>query len=105
MILGRFLYSTIYKLYRIILNSNHRIRKNQLKENEAMLFVFQQSARHSFWMKDMKFPIDIIWLDSDEKVVYIKENMQYCISTIICILYTPNPDSQYVSETVAGFSQ
>jgi hypothetical protein len=28
--------------------------KNQLKENEAMLFVFQQSARHSFWMKDMK---------------------------------------------------
>jgi uncharacterized membrane protein (UPF0127 family) len=25
--------------------------KNQLKENEAMLFVFEQSARHSFWMK------------------------------------------------------
>lgn len=65
--------------------------KDQLKENEAMLFVFEQSARHSFWMKDMKFPIDIIWLDSDEKVVYIKENMQPCISTIICLLYTPNP--------------
>src|SRR5215210_3503652 len=79
--------------------------KNQLKENEVMLFVFQQSARHSFWMKDMKFPIDIIWLDSDGKVVYIKESMQPCISTIICILYTPNTDSQYVLETVAGFTQ
>jgi uncharacterized protein len=79
--------------------------KNPLKENEAMLFVFQQSARHSFWMKDMKLPIDIIWLDSDEKVVYIKENMQYCISTIVCILYTPNTGSQYVLETVSGFTQ
>ena len=79
--------------------------KNQLKENEVMLFVFQQSARHSFWMKDMKFPIDIIWLDSDGKVVYIKENMQPCISIIVCILYTPNADSQYVLETVAGFIQ
>jgi uncharacterized membrane protein (UPF0127 family) len=79
--------------------------KNQLKENEAMLFVFEKPGRHSFWMKDMKFPIDIFWLDSDGKVVYIKENMQPCISTIICILYTPNTDSQYVLETVAGFTQ
>jgi hypothetical protein len=39
--------------------------KNQLKENEAMLFIFEESAKHSFWMKDMKFPIDIIWLDSN----------------------------------------
>jgi uncharacterized protein len=79
--------------------------KNQLKENEAMFFVFEKPGRHSFWMKDMKFPIDIFWLDSDGKMVYIKENMQPCISTIICILYTPNADSQYVLETVAGFAQ
>jgi hypothetical protein len=37
--------------------------KDKLKENEAMLFVFEESAKRSFWMKDMKFPIDIIWLD------------------------------------------
>jgi uncharacterized protein len=79
--------------------------KNQLKENEAMFFVFEKPGRYSFWMKDMKFPIDVFWLDSDGKVVYIKENMQPCISTIICILYTPNTDSQYVLETVAGFTQ
>jgi len=79
--------------------------KNQLKENEAMLFVFEKPDRHSFWMNDMKFPIDIFWLDSNGKVVYIKENMQPCISTILCIFYTPNTDSQYVLETVAGFTQ
>jgi uncharacterized membrane protein (UPF0127 family) len=78
--------------------------KNHLNENEAMLFVFEKPDRHSFWLKDMKFPIDILGLDSDGKVVYIKENMQPCISTIICILYTPNTDSQYMLETVAGFT-
>jgi uncharacterized membrane protein (UPF0127 family) len=79
--------------------------KNQLKENEAMLFVFEDSAQHSFWMKDMKFPIDIIWLDSDGKVVHIEQNLQPCISVFICPNYTPNTDSQYVLETVAGFTQ
>jgi uncharacterized membrane protein (UPF0127 family) len=79
--------------------------KNQLKESEAMLFVFEDSAKHSFWMKDMKFPIDIIWLDSNGRVVHIEQNLQPCVSVFICPNYTPNADSQYVLETVAGFTQ
>jgi uncharacterized protein len=79
--------------------------KNQLKENEAMLFIFEESAKHSFWMKDMKFPIDIIWLDSDGKVVHIERNLQPCVSVFICPSYTPNTDSLYVLETAAGFTQ
>ena len=79
--------------------------KNQLKENEAMLFIFEESAKHSFWMKDMKFPIDIIWLDSARKVVHIERNLQPCASVFICTGYSPSADSQYVLETVAGFAQ
>ena len=79
--------------------------KNQLKENEAMLFIFEDSAKHSFWMKDMKFPIDIIWLDSDGKVVHIEQNLQPCVPVLICTSYSPDIDSQYVLETVAGFTQ
>ena len=79
--------------------------KNQLRENEAMLFVSEESAKHSFWMKDMKFPIDIIWLDSDGKVVHIEQNLQPCVSVLICTSYSPNTDSQYVLETIAGFTQ
>src|SRR5215204_475679 len=79
--------------------------KNQLKENEAMLFVFEDSAKHPFWMKDMKFPIDIIWLDSNGKVVHIEQNLQPCVSVFVCPGYAPNADSQYVLETVAGFTQ
>jgi uncharacterized protein len=79
--------------------------KNELKENEAMLFIFEESAKHSFWMKDMKFPIDILWLDSASKVVHIERNLQPCASVFICTSCSPSVDSQYVLETVAGFAQ
>src|SRR3712207_8873048 len=48
--------------------------KDTLAENEAMLFVFENEAEHGFWMKDMKFPIDIIWIDSDKSVVRSEEH-------------------------------
>jgi uncharacterized membrane protein (UPF0127 family) len=79
--------------------------KNQLKENEAMLFVFEDPAKYPFWMKDMKFPIDIIWLDSNGKVTHIEQNLRPCVSDFICPNYTPEIDSQYVLETVTGFTQ
>jgi uncharacterized protein len=75
--------------------------KDELKEIEAMLSIFEESAKHSFWMKDMKFPIDIMWLDSDGKVVHIGQNLQPCIPVLICTIYSPDIDSQYVLETVA----
>ena len=50
-----------------------------------MLFVFAKPSVQCFWMKDMQFPIDIIWLDSTKKVTHIETNVdpmtypkQYC---------------------------
>ena len=86
--------------------------KDHLKENEGMLFVYEEPSRQGFWMKDMKFPIDIIWLDSNGTVVHIEHNLQPCISDqspsaglLNCPIYTPNNYSLYVLETIAGFSQ
>ena len=79
--------------------------KDQLRENESMLFIFEEPLRHTFWMKDMKFPIDIIWLDSNGKIVHIEENLMPCPLVLICPSYAPNADSQYVLETIAGFAQ
>lgn len=45
-----------------------------LGEKDGMLFIFGLPSQHGFWMKDMKFPIDIIWL-RDGKVVEITENL------------------------------
>lgn len=45
-----------------------------MAEDEAMLFVFPIAMRYSFWMKDMKFPLDVVWIragsivDISEKV-------------------------------------
>lgn len=46
-----------------------------LGENEGMLFVFGAPAAQSFWMKGMKFPIDIIWIQGD-RIVGFAENVQ-----------------------------
>jgi uncharacterized membrane protein (UPF0127 family) len=79
--------------------------KDSLAENEAMLFVFDNAAEHTFWMKNMKFPIDIIWMDADKTVVHIEHNLQPCSSNLLCPNYKPIEDSLYVLETVAGFAE
>ena len=79
--------------------------KDDLAENEAMLFVFGNEAKHTFWMKDMKFPIDIIWIDSDKTIIHIENNLQPCSSEVLCPTYRPNDDSMYVLETVGGFAE
>ena len=76
--------------------------KNQLRENESMLFVFEEPSRHVFWMKDMKFPIDVIWLNENKKIIQIKKNLEPCVSN--CPVYYPEQNSKYVLETVAGFA-
>ena len=47
--------------------------KNTLNDSDGMLFPFDTPGDYSFWMKDMKFPIDIIWIDSNYKIVVLKK--------------------------------
>jgi len=46
-----------------------------LEKNEGMLFLFSSSGVQNFWMKDMNFPIDIIWI-GDGKVLGFAENAE-----------------------------
>jgi uncharacterized membrane protein (UPF0127 family) len=43
--------------------------------NQGMLFVFKEPGKYDFWMKDMKFPIDIIWLNENKQVVKVAPNV------------------------------
>lgn len=45
-----------------------------LGSNQAMLFVFSREGQYGFWMKDMKFPIDVIWISADKKIAAIEKN-------------------------------
>ena len=47
--------------------------RTSMNEDQGMLFAFGNKGDHPFWMKDMKFPLDIIFLD-DTKIVTIVEN-------------------------------
>lgn len=46
-----------------------------LDNNEGMLFIFDQPGIYGFWMKDMNFPIDIVWLDENLTVIGISEKL------------------------------
>ena len=45
-----------------------------LKDNEGMLFVFDTPGRYGFWMKDMLFNLDLIWINQDGIIVDIERN-------------------------------
>ena len=66
-----------------------------------MLFVFDHPAQYPFWMKDMNFPIDIIWIDENLKVIFIKKN---AVPESYPEVFTSPQNSKYVLEVVAGFS-
>ena len=76
--------------------------KDSLEKNEGMLFVLNSSSRRGFWMKDMKFPIDVIWLNQNKEIVHIKKSLDPCVSD--CPVYYPDRESKYVLETVSGFA-
>lgn len=46
-----------------------------LKDNEGMLFLFDSNGFWGIWMKDMNYPIDIIWLNERKSVVHIEQNI------------------------------
>ena len=78
--------------------------RDSLNENEGMLFIFETPQKYSFWMKDMKFPIDIIWINQDGKIVHIEKNLPPCVFLLPCPSYAPNDDSLYVLEVVSNFT-
>lgn len=72
-----------------------------LADGEGMLFVFERSDKYSFWMKEMLFPIDIIWIGEDFTIVDITENAE---PSSYPNLFTPRNDVQYVLEVRDGFA-
>jgi uncharacterized protein len=74
--------------------------RRDLGLNEGMLFGFDYSSiDRCFWMNDMNFAIDIVWLNSEKEVVFFKENV---LPETYPELFCPDESSQYVLEVKAG---
>lgn len=72
-----------------------------LPEDRGMLFVFPRSDFHGIWMKNCKFPIDILWLDEDHRIVHVAEAVPPCKADP-CPSYAPLRRASYVVELNAG---
>lgn len=75
--------------------------RSALPFDHAMLFRFGNTGRRCFWMKDMLFKLDIIWLDGHKKIVHIEPDLapdtyprSYCAD-----------NTRYVVEVNAGTAQ
>jgi len=66
-----------------------------------MLFVFEVPDFHAIWMKNCRFPIDIVWLDENHQVVHVAENVPPCTADP-CPSYEPLRRASYVIELNAG---
>jgi uncharacterized membrane protein (UPF0127 family) len=90
-----------------VANSRHKkqrglMYRENLPENEGMLFLFGLEGYYTFWMKNTLIPLDIIWTNSNLDIVHIEKNLQSCISDP-CEGYTPPSPARYVIELNGGW--
>ncbi len=73
--------------------------RETLAANTGMLFIFQTPGKYPFWMKNMKFDLDFIWI-KDERVVEITPSVSHTNTD----LYTPKQSIDQMLEVNAGFA-
>jgi uncharacterized membrane protein (UPF0127 family) len=72
-----------------------------LPSERGLLFVFDDLDFHGIWMKNCRFPIDIVWLDEEHRVVHVAESVPPCKADP-CPVYQPMKKAAYVVEINAG---
>ena len=79
--------------------------RDYLEIDKGMLFIFSRSDYYAFWMKDMRFSIDIIWIEGNT-IVDISKNVssEPGVSLEKLKLYQPRQKANRVLEVNAGFS-
>lgn len=73
-----------------------------LQVDSGMFFVFPEEINVGFWMKNMNFPLDIIWINKDYEIIGFEESVEPCES--YCKVYYPGEEILYVLEINSGLS-
>lgn len=77
--------------------------REHLDADRGMLFPFLQAQPWTFWMKNTKIPLDIIWMNEKKQIVHIEQNVPICTrKDDSCPQYRPNDESLYVLELAGG---
>lgn len=75
--------------------------RESMSDNQGMLFIFEQAGEHCFWMKDMNFSLDMIWLNANKQVIHQESKVD---PATYPQSFCPDEPAQYVIELKAGLS-
>jgi uncharacterized protein len=78
------------------------MHRKSIAANGGMLFNFHRDGKYDIWMLNMKFGIDIIWMDSEARILKIERNAKPCKSIFSCPAYVSPPNARYILELNAG---
>lgn len=78
--------------------------RESVEEGRGMLFIFEEERDYPFWMKNTLIPLDIIWLNKEKEIVFIKENARPCQQDP-CPEIFPGQKAIYVLEIKGGVSK
>ena len=76
--------------------------RESMGASKGMLFVFEKEGQRSFWMKNTLIPLDIIWINENKEVVFVKKNAQPCSAGEECEKIKSDELAKYVLELNAG---
>lgn len=80
------------------------MNRKYLDPNSGMLFVFEKEGIYNSWMKNTLIPLDMIWINENNKIIFIKENAEPC-KTEKCETFGPNEKAKYMLEINGGLSE
>ena len=77
--------------------------RDSLPADHGMLFIFRDEAPRSFWMKNTRIPLDIMYFSSRLELVSVKKNARPC-AVARCPAYPSKGPAKYVLELNAGMA-
>ena len=80
--------------------------RTNLAPDHGMLFTFSEPGQWTFWMKNTKISLDILWLDTKGKVIHLEPHVPICTRTDEgCPRYHPAKKALYALELRAGMAE
>lgn len=76
--------------------------RSELDTTSGLLFVFDRADYHGIWMKDMRFPIDIIWINEAFRIVHIERNVH---PDTYPKIFEPTAPARFVIETNGNYAE
>lgn len=79
--------------------------RDSLPKDRGMLFTFAEPGYWTFWMKNTRIALDIVWLDRNKQIVHVERNVPACRRTDDgCPQYQPNDEAMYALEIAGGMA-